>query len=102
MHAIQVSTSREIRTMTDSCGLRTLFEPRKARGKRRKYGVKYDHEFDELAAVVNQEAEQLTVLPTALLDRVDIQTPLMVVDEDGCYRARPAMDLVSRSLMGIA
>lgn len=78
---------RVVLPMTDSCGLRTLFEPRKARGKRRKYGVKYDHEFDELAAVVNREAEQQTVLPTALLDRVDIQTPLMVVDEDGAVVA---------------
>lgn len=78
---------RVVLPMTDSSGLRTLFEPRKARGKRRKYGVKYDHEFDELAAVVNQEAEQLTVLPTTLLDRADIQTPLMVVDEDGAVVA---------------
>lgn len=80
---IEEAGLRVVLPLSNSRVLRKLFEPRKARGRRRSYGVKYDHEFDELAAVVNQEAEQQTVLPSTLLGLTDIQSPVMVVDEDG-------------------
>jgi hypothetical protein len=74
---------RVVLPMTNSSLLRSLFEPRRARGKRRWYGVKFDHEIEQLSMRINAEAEQHTVLPTALLHRTDLEGLLMVVDEDG-------------------